>query len=309
MSPVLALIITNAIWGGAAPIFKFALTNIPPFTLAFVRFFFASFLFIPFILKTNVQKITFRDWFQILLGSFFGIFINITFFFWGLQRSESINAPIIASTGPLFIFLFSVIFLREKPRKRVLGGMLISFLGALLIIVSPVVFGGEKANVAAFEGNLMFVLATLGYVLSPIFLKKVLKKINPYFVSFVGFLFSALIFLPLAINEQSVWSLSKLNLAGITGIIYGVFFSSAVAYFLFYYGLSKIPAQEVGIFTYLDPVTAILIAAPLLQEYPNVYFIIGSVLVFGGILISEGRLHYHPILKLIKRRTEAKPIS
>ena len=40
MNPILALIITNVIWGAASPIFKLALTNIPPFTLAFIRFFY-----------------------------------------------------------------------------------------------------------------------------------------------------------------------------------------------------------------------------------------------------------------------------
>jgi len=84
----------------------------------------------------------------------------------------------------------------------------------------------------------------------------------------------------------------------VVGIIFGVFFSSALAYFLFYYGLSKISTQEVGLFTYIDPVVAILIAVPLLGEYPNLYFFLGSILIFGGIFIAENRIHWHPFHKL-----------
>jgi drug/metabolite transporter (DMT)-like permease len=300
MSPAAALVITNIIWGCAAPVFKFALTNIPPFTLAFIRFFFASFLFIPFILKVDFRKISFRDWLAILAGSFFGISINITFFFLGLKKADSINAPIIASTGPLFIFLFSIIFLKEKVKMQVLAGMIMAFLGALLIIFAPIIFKGQQAgSLGAFEGNLLLVIATLGYVLSPLFLKKVLKKVNPYLVSWSGFLFSSFTFLPFALGELRTWSFSQLDLAGITGIVYGVFFSSALAYFCFYYGLSKISAQEVGIFTYLDPVSAILVAAPLLNEYPDIYFIIGSVFVFGGVYIAENKICNHLVRKLL----------
>ena len=153
-------------------------------------------------------------------------------------------------------------------------------------------------QLGAIEGNLFFVLATLGSVFQTIIGKNVLKRVNAYQLATVSFLFGGLIFLPLAKNELTTWSFSQLNIQGIVGIIFGVFFSSALAYFLYYYGVAKIKAQEVGLFTYLDPVTAIIIAIPLLGEYPNLYFFLGSILVFGGILLAEGRVHWHPFHKL-----------
>lgn len=142
MNPILALIIANIIWGGASPIFKFALENIPPFTLAFVRFFFASFFFLPFIFKYRSQM-TWKNIWQICLTSFFGITLNIAAFFLGLKRTESINAPIIASAGPVFIFLLSVVFLKEKANRKLFGGMLIALLGVLVIILSPIFLEGK----------------------------------------------------------------------------------------------------------------------------------------------------------------------
>ncbi|PIX68551.1 hypothetical protein COZ40_02690, partial [Candidatus Roizmanbacteria bacterium CG_4_10_14_3_um_filter_39_13] len=53
MNPIVALIIANIIWGAACPIFKFALVNIPPFTIAFIRFFFAGIIFLPLVLFQN----------------------------------------------------------------------------------------------------------------------------------------------------------------------------------------------------------------------------------------------------------------
>ncbi len=131
MNPVNALIITNIIWGAAAPIFKYALENIPPFTLAFIRFFGAGLIFIPLAVH-HWQKINKRQWLEILLVGFFGVTINISFFFLGLPRSTSINVPVIASSGPVFIYLFSIIFLHEKPKYKVFSGMMIALFGVLV---------------------------------------------------------------------------------------------------------------------------------------------------------------------------------
>jgi Integral membrane protein DUF6. len=297
MNPILALIIANIIWGGASPIFKFALQNIPPFTLAFIRFFFAGLIFLPLAFK-NFQKISKRQWFEIFLVGFFGVFVNITFFFLGLKKTESINAPIIASSGPVFIYFFSILFLKEKPRLKVFLGMVTALLGVLLIILSPILLDGKKIFLGEIEGNLFIVLATLGSVFSTLFGKDLLKKVNPYFVSAFSFLSSSILFLLFVPKELISWSFFDLNLAGWVGIIYGVFFSSAAAYFLYYYGLSKIDAQEVGLFTYIDPIAAVLIAIPLLHEFPSIYYLIGSVLVFGGIYLAEGRVHWHPVHRL-----------
>lgn len=296
---MLALIIANVIWGMASPIFKFALTNIPPFILAFIRFFFSGLIFLPLALN-NWQKLTAKQWLEIILVGFFGITINISFFFLGLEKTESINVPVIASSGPIFIYLLSIIFLRERPKLRVLAGMLIALVGVLLIILSPLVVDGKKFVLGAIEGNLFILVATFGSVLQTIFGRDVLKKVNPMQVAAITFLFGSLTFMPFIPKEFSNWNISLLNTAGWTGIIFGVFFSSAIAYFLFYYGVSRLSAQEVGVFTYIDPVAAIIIAAPLLHEYPNIFYIFGGLLIFGGIYFAEKRIHWHPFHRLGK---------
>jgi drug/metabolite transporter (DMT)-like permease len=300
MSPVFALIITNIIWGAASPVFKFALENIPPFTLAFIRFFFAGLIFLPLAIK-NWQNISPRRWLEIFLVAFFGIFINITFFFLGVKKTESINVPIIASSGPVFIYLFSIIFLHERPKLKIFTGMMIALFGVLVIILSPILLDGKRLILGEVEGNLFILLATLGTVFSTVIGKDLLKKVNPYFVSGIGFLISSLLFLLFIPAELKHWSFSQLNFNGWVGIVFGVFFSSAIAYFFYYYGISKLSAQEVGVFTYLDPIVAVLIAIPLLGEYPSLYYFLGSFLVFGGIYLAEGKIHWHPFHRLVKK--------
>lgn len=307
MNPVLALIITNIIWGAASPIFKLALENIPPFTLAFLRFFVASFVFL-FVALRHWQKMTLRELGIIFLGGLFGITINIGFFFMGIEKTESINAPIIGSAQPLFIYIFAILFLRERPHKRLFFGMMLAFLGILVIVLSPLFMDHgitATARKTALEGNLYLIIATFGAVMETILLKKVLKKINHYQVTYLVFFLSSLLFLPLLPGELSRWSFASLDWRGLSGLLFGIFLSSALAYSLYHYGLSKIDAQDSGIFAYIDPVSAVLLAAPLVHEHPTVFFYAGTLLVFVGIFLAEGRVHWHPFhrLKLQKKTT------
>lgn len=290
MNPVLALIIANSIWGAASPIFKYALTDIPPFTLAFVRFYFSGLLLLPFIKIGDLRKSTKKDWLEIAAASIFGLFINISFFFLALKKTDSINAPIIGSAGPLFLFIFAVIFLKEKPQKKVLSGMTIALIGALLIVFAPLLGSGKQMQLGAFEGNILLIIATLGAEIQPILLKNVLKRIDVITITAVSFLISSVPFGISMIPELRVWDFSQLHTAGWIGIIFGIVLSSIVGYSLYHWALAKMSAQETGIFTYIDPITAMVIAALLLHEYPDSTFIAGTLLIFIGIYLAEGRL-------------------
>ncbi len=188
--------------------------------------------------------------------------------------------------------------MKEKPRLKVFLGMMISFIGVLIIIFSPLIFDGQEVLFGQVEGNLFILLATLGTVFSTIIGKDLFKKVNPLFVTSFTFLISSFLFLFFVPSELLRWSFFELNINGWVGIIYGIFFSSAAAYFLYYLGISKIDGQEVGLFTYIDPVAAVLVAFPLLGEYPNLFYIIGTIFVFGGIYVAERSIHWYPFHKL-----------
>ncbi len=300
MNPILALIIANVIWGVASPVFKLSLTNIPPFTLAFSRFFLASFIYLPFLVKKR-QHINWHLLVEICISAFFGITINVGTFFLALKETQSINAPIIASAGPVIVYLLSVLFLKEKTSRKVFIGMSLSLLGVLIVVLSPILLDGKHVVMTEVQGNLLLVLSALGSVLNIVLNKDIIKKVNALECTYISFLFGALTFLPFMVKEMQSWSFTQLNVNGWLGLLFGIFLSSATAYFLMNYAMGKLSAQETGLFLYIDPLAAVLVAIPLIHEYPNGYFLLGSALVFGGIYIAERRINYHPLHKLFKK--------
>lgn len=291
---IIALVIANIIWGAAAPVFKWSLQNVEPFTLAFLRFAIASVILFPFIVNNVVVEK--KDIVKMFFIGFFGVSINIAFFFLALQLTSSINAPIIASSAPLFLMFFGFEILKEKPKpKKIIGG-LIGFAGVLFIVLVPAI---EKGLDASLLGNLFLVIAMLGSVGQTILVREFTNKYSALTMVFWSFVIGTFTFYPLMMIEVTQHGfLTGLNIQGIIGVVYGAVLCSAVAYCLYYFAIKQLPVFEVGMFTYMDPIVALLIAIPLLNEIPTTTYVIGSALVFVGILVAEKRLPYHPLTNL-----------
>lgn len=301
MGPVLALVIANVIWGAAPPIFKFAYENIPPFTLGLLRFTLATAILLPFLGRVSLVKVTGRQWATLLLGSAF-ISLHLGLFFVGLEHTESINTSIISATGPILLYFASVRFLHEGKNGRILIGMIIALFGSLLVIVSPLLLGTSAMGLGQFGGNVLILLSTITDMVSIILLKKSLKTLSPLFVTIVMFAVSALVFYPLALFEMQSWSFSQLDYRGIIGIVFGALLSSTVAYYLHDYGIAKIKAEEVGVFSYIGPIVTVLVAIPLLGEFPTLHYYVGAILVILGILIAERKIHWHALHQLKRQK-------
>lgn len=296
---ILALIITNIIWGAAPPIFKWSLQDIGPFTLAFLRFAIATLLVLPFAIGR--MKIRGKDFTTIFAASFLGITINISFFFQGLKFAPSINSTIIGSAGPVFLVLFSLFILHERLKKKLVFGSLLGLIGVILIIARPLISHGTDLSVI---GNIFYLAATIGSLGQTILGRKIMQKYDAITIAFWSFLIGMLSFTPSFFDEVRMQGfLPHLTYQGIIGIIFGAYFCSALAYFLYYYALKNLLACEAGMFTYLDPIVTIIIAIPLLGEVPDSMYLIGALMVFLGIYVAEGRIHYHPFHMLLKSKT------
>ena len=175
--------------------------------------------------------------------------------------------------------------------------MLIGTIGILGIVLEPIYYKGLDGNAL---GNFLIVIATISGVIGMLTGRTIFQKYNPLVLTFWAFVISAISFLPPAIAEniQNPTLLASLDIRGIVGIIFGSVFSSALAYGLFAYGLSKIQASEASLFIYIDPIAGTILSYFMLHEPITLPFLIGALLIFAGIFIAEHRIHYHPIHKL-----------
>ncbi len=295
---ILFLIISNIIWGAGFPIYKWTLEALNPFVFAFLRFFLAALIVLPF--TYNNLKIAKKDIPALILVSVVSITLQIMFLFFGLKYSPSINAPIILSSGPIILIIASAFFLKDIVKPKMLTGTLVSLIGVLIVMFRPVINNMNHINLIL--GNVLLFLSMLCGVAQYMMLKKIMYDNRPLTIVFWSFIIGSLpLIVPiLFFNPTGLQMLTNMNLQAVLGLLYATIFSSVVGYCFLYYGIKYIKASEIGIFSYVDPLATIIIAVPLLSEKITGLYLLGSFLVFLGIFIAEERIHYHPIRKLLE---------
>ena len=63
--------------------------------------------------------------------------------------------------------------------------------------------------------------------------------------------------------------------------------NTGLAYFLYFTGMQRLPAQSVALISYIDPVSALLFSAWLLNESMTMLQITGAVFIIGGAIVGE----------------------
>ncbi len=285
---LLAFISVSIIWGAAAPISKWSMQEVPPFMFSFLRFTLASLLILPFIYKKVAIKK--EDIIKLLILGVFGITFGVGLLLAGIQLTSSINFPIMNAVSPIFLVLGSIWFLNEKVKKRFILGGLISLIGILLITIQPLLITGPDGSI---PGNLLVLLGILSSVVYTILLKKYQLPYPALTIVFWVSLLGGLLLLPSALTEAILLKpFTHFDGKALIGIGYGTFFSSAVAFFLFTYGLKYLPANETGIYIYPEAIATVAVAVPLLHEIIHPVYIVGTVIVFLGLIISEAPIHH-----------------
>lgn len=283
-----ALTIASIIWGVNTPIMKYALQVTPLFLLAFLRFFLASIVLLFFKPSLKIAK---KDIPLIVAAALTGVTINITFFFYGLLWSSAINAAIIIAAIPIFTLVGAVFFLKERVKPNLVVASILGTLGLVVIVLDPI-FGGEVS--ASIVGNLFLLLSAVGWVGYEIISKKLFIRYSPATVTFYSFLIGSLTFLPFCYsNMLTIVGGLILDHRFLIGLSFGVLFTSALSYFLWQWGLSKINASRVGFFFYIDPIVGTVASVLLLGEHLTGYVVGGSILIFAGLYLAELKIPYH----------------
>lgn len=279
------------IWGATAPIMKLTLSEVPIFSLAFIRMTFASLILAIFIFKKlKVEK---RYFGMLFACAATGVSLNLAFFFWGLKLTQAINASFLVASVPIFTILAAYFTLGEKFNLRLILASLVAFAGVALIIGRP----AASTNLTQILGNLLLLAATLSWVAHEIIAKKLLKIYDGATVAFYSMAIGAFTFLPLFLWEffsNPSW-VNNLTLKGTSGILYGIFFASLFAYWAWQKGLSLLPAGQAAFFFYLDPISGTILAIILLGEKLTPQLILGGVLIAAGVILAERGRHLHPL--------------
>lgn len=181
---------------------------------------------------------------------------------------------------PTLVMLLSVPVLKEKMT----GGRLLCCLMAALgmVLVSGILSGGGTGNGL---GILLGLSAAVLYSLV-VLMNKSLAGLDPLKKTMAQLLSAAFVLLPYVL-----WT-ERGGLPSFTGkellvlLVMGVF-HTGICYALYFGSMDALPAQTVALYSYLDPVTALILSALLLGESLTKGGLLGAALILGAALLGD----------------------
>ena len=201
-----------------------------------------------------------------------------------MYNFSGIMYRIWSTCGFLFFWGCLLIILEKQWKKcnikKCISGFVIALLG--MVLVSGVV-GGE--NTVSATGMLFGVGAAVLYA-SIILLNKKLKDISANDTTIAQLGISAVVVGVYVLVTEDFSAMALTGNEALLLVVVGIV-HTGIAYALYFGAVKSLKAQTAAIFSYIDPVFAIILSALFLNEPMTVMAAIGAVLILGSTLVSE----------------------
>lgn len=279
------LFFVTFIFGANYTIAKFALPEyISPFGFIALRVIGALIIFwLIHQIKTD-EKVEKKDFFLLAACGLFGVAINQMSFFYGLSMTAPINAAIIMTISPIMVFVVAYLMGLEKLRPLKVIGFAVGTLGAYLLITR----NGISWQAGTFVGNLFILVNATSYAIYLVLVKPLMIKYKPLTVIKWVFLFGGIIAIPAGIEQLINVPWESLPGKAVFSLVFVVLGTTVLAYLLNAWALSYVESSTVGVYMYLQPVLAAVVAVGLKEDTLELREVLYSLIIMLGVyLVSK----------------------
>lgn len=220
--------------------------------------------------------------FLLLLLSGAAIGFNWIFLFEAYCYTTVATATLCYYLAPTLVILLSPLVLKEKLTAKGVICALVAVLG--MIPVSGILDAGFT-GVAELKG-ILFGLAAAALYASVMLMNKKMKEIGSNEKTMLQLLLASVVLLPyvLLTETPAQWCFTTptVLLLLTAGILH-----TGIAYWMYFGAMGQLKAQTTALFSYIDPILAIVLSALVLREPMGLPQIIGAVMVLGTAAVSE----------------------
>jgi drug/metabolite transporter (DMT)-like permease len=284
------LIALGIIWGGSFYFFAIAITELPTFTIVFLRVSIATLALWTMVrlagLKPPSELVAWRDF---LIMGLINNAIPFTLIVWGQHEVASGLAAIINATTPFFTVLVAHAFTSdERISWHRISGSLIGLAGVATMMGIDAI----HALGTVLLPQLAIVAASLSYALGSVFGRRFTH--SPLMTAAGQTTGSTVILLPLMLAVDRPWQLPFPSWPVILAVLTLALVCTSLAYVLYFAILKRAGATNLVLVTFLVPASAILLGVALLNEHVAMQHTLGLVTIGIGLALIDGR----PILVL-----------
>lgn len=277
----LAMIATVFFWGISFISTKIVLRELPPSTIALIRFAIASFVLAILLQKLEPGfKITRREMPRFMLSGLFGITLYFFFENTGISLTTAVNASLIVTFVPLITILLDVLFYHSRITPLKVAGATIALIGTYLSVTAN---GQISFSSSHFKGNLYMVGAMFVWAFYTLINKSLHGKYSGLSMTTYQALFGTAFLVPLALLEIKRWQL--ISATSFFHIIFLALCCSVAGYLFYNYALKHLDVTVTTIYLNLVPVVGVAGGFILLSETVLPIQLIGGLITLVALVI------------------------
>lgn len=282
----LGLIVTFTLWSGNNVLARAIVNDIPPVTLAFWRWSVALAVLLPL----SYRHLS-REWTSIkpelkrlATLAAVGIASFNTLLYTAAATTSAINIALVAQLMPVVTLLIAWLAIHNRPARWQLIGVVVSVAGATIIISRGSV--SALATLSFAYGDLIMLWGVCCTALYSILYKLYDIKLHPLTILTLIVTFSVPMILPFYLWERLYYGDPALTAENLGAILYAGIFAAALGTVLFNNGISVTGPSTAAMFSYLQPVITIILAAAILGEQLAIFHALGGLLIMVGVFLA-----------------------
>jgi drug/metabolite transporter (DMT)-like permease len=272
----------SVFWGIPYLFIKIAVQELDPIVVVFARVGIAAAVLLPVAVYQGMLRPLRGHWRTIILLSCIQIMVPFLLISYGEQLISSSLTSILIASEPLLVALLA---LRFDQSEQVRG---LRFIGLLIGIVGVIVLLGldVSGDVHQLLGAVMVLLATTGYAAGALLIKQPrIASLPSLGVIAAECLVSTVVLLPLGLMRlpHTMPAVNVLVSLLILGLI-----CTALAWLTLFALVAEAGASRGTVFTYVNPVVAVLLGVTFLDDPLTITIVIGFLLIIIGSWFSTG---------------------
>ena len=281
----------NVMWGLMSPVAKFVMVGgaVTPLVVTDLRITGAMVLFWIASFFQKPERVAPKDLLKLLGASLLAIVFNQGCFIFGVGLTSPVDASIITTSMPLLAMVLAAIYLKEPITGKKVLGIAVGATGALLLILgSHQVSEAKAAGNHYIWGDLLVLLAQFSYALYFVLFKNFVNKYSLITIMKWMFTYAFICALPFSYHDLLHTEWKSLQNTEIGALVFIVVGSTFISYVLIVIGQKNLRPTVAGMYNYVQPLVASIVAVCWGMDTFNFVKIISVALIFGGVYLVTG---------------------
>ena len=281
----LALVAMAGLFGGTWVAGRWAVDELPVFTVAALRFGVASVLLLAWVAARRRPLAPLRRQ-DLPLVAGLGLTAVAGYnwlFLTGLTLAPASDGSILVpGTIPMLTALLAIPLLGERIGWRAVLGIGIAVLGLVVVIGPAREAGGQR-----LLGDALFLASAGVWSAYNVMVRVASRRFDAVSATLYAMVAGTLVLLPLALLEDSGSALAAASTTAWLSIGYLAVFGSILAFVFLQVGVARLGAARASAFTLLVPIFGVGLSILLLGERPTIVTFLGGAVVLGGLWLIQ----------------------